>query len=198
MDTYSVSFVDSSGNTTTEFDFGAGAEIEIATLTELLSKACDEQGSGFELRRGTEIIAGRKPPRVKSTGRNRWIRSVAISAVAVLAFSGGFVLTSDHMRLAKSHDPTPVDFKQRMNTAASISQISRGVVTDKVPASDDETAMLDEAMLKAYAEYQRIMLGFRSFDEPTGARASGRPKQSVRTRYEKPVFKRRSSSRSPE
>jgi len=47
IDTYSVSFVDSSGNTTTEFDFGAGPESEIAKLTELLRKTCDEQGSGL-------------------------------------------------------------------------------------------------------------------------------------------------------
>src|SRR5688572_8288452 len=97
MDTYSVSFVDSSGNITTEFDFGAGAEVETAKLTELLNKACDEQGNGFELRRGNEIIAVRKPPAVMAPPTGSKWRSVAIGAVAVLAFSGGFLFTSDRI-----------------------------------------------------------------------------------------------------
>jgi hypothetical protein len=200
MDAYSVSFVDSSGKISSQFDFGAGAEIEIDRLTKLLGKACDEQNGGFELRRGNQIIGGRKPAAsVVTPARNRWIRSVTIGTVAVLAFSAGFLITSDHIRLGESHDRTLFDFKQRLTPRASNSQISRGLPTDQVRASRDGTAMRNEAMLKAYAEYQRIHLGQRSSDEQTGVHHSnGKAKRSARSRYEKSVFRRRSRSFSSE
>ena len=200
MDAYSVSFVDSSGKVTSQFDFGAGAEIEIGRLTKLLCKASDEQGGGFELRRGNQIIGGRKPTVGAVTpAQNRWIKSGAIGTVAVLAFSAGFFITSDHIKPTKSHDPSLFDFNQRLTLGASNSQISRGLATEQVRASPDGTVMRNEAMLKAYAEYQRVLLGQRSSDEQAGVHHSrGKAKRSARTSYEKFIVRRRSRSFSSE